>query len=253
MDFTLTKYGELMHAFAMKGYVFRRCCEYPFHGKGVCLRHDVDKRPENALEMAKLEHGMGICATYYFRMMPMSWDVGIVKQIAAMGHEVGYHYETLTTCGGDVDAAYEEFQKNLTTMRAVVPVETICMHGSPRTHYDNRDMWKKYDYRRLDISYEPYLDTDWSDMFYLTDTGRCWNGWRMSIRDKIPFWQDRWEEQGLVFECSADIIREMERIPDRVMLTTHPQRWTDNRTMWVRELLWQRVKNVVKKHKNKMI
>jgi len=250
LDFTLTKYSELLHAFLRNGYVFRRCCEYPFEGKGVCLRHDVDKLPENALEMAKLEYGLGIRATYYFRMLPVSWNTEIARRMVGMGHEVGYHYETLTTCKGDVDAAYEEFRKNLAMMRTVVPVETICMHGSPRSKFDNRDIWKKYDYRDLDISYEPYLDTDWSDTFYLTDTGRCWNGWRMSVRDKIPYWQDRWEEQGLVFAHSDDIIRGMGRIPDRVMVTTHPQRWTDNGMGWMKELLWQQVKNWVKTYKN---
>ena len=28
MDFTLTKYSELLHVFSMNGYAFRRCCEY---------------------------------------------------------------------------------------------------------------------------------------------------------------------------------------------------------------------------------
>jgi hypothetical protein len=30
------------------------------------------------------------------------------------------------------------------------------------------------------------------------------------------------------------------------MITTHPQRWTDRPLPWVKELIWQGVKNVVK-------
>ena len=63
--------------------------------KVVILRHDVDRLPGNALKMAGLEHGMDIAATYYFRAVPVSWDEGIIREIAGMGHEVGYHYENL--------------------------------------------------------------------------------------------------------------------------------------------------------------
>ncbi len=47
--------------------------EEPF----VILRHDVDRRPEMALEMAGMEKDMGIRATYYFRMMPGVFEPGI--------------------------------------------------------------------------------------------------------------------------------------------------------------------------------
>jgi hypothetical protein len=30
------------------------------------------------------------------------------------------------------------------------------------------------------------------------------------------------------------------------MITTHPQRWTDRPVPWVKELVWQNVKNVGK-------
>jgi len=31
------------------------------------------------------------------------------------------------------------------------------------------------------------------------------------------------------------------------MINTHPQRWTDNQVEWAKELVWQNVKNVVKR------
>jgi len=34
--------------------------------------------------------------------------------------------------------------------------------------------------------------------------------------------------------------------PERVMFTFHPQRWTDRPVLWLRELLLQNMKNVVK-------
>jgi hypothetical protein len=35
--------------------------------------------------------------------------------------------------------------------------------------------------------------------------------------------------------------------PGRVMLTLHPQRWTDNKFLWVKEFVAQNLKNQVKR------
>ena len=213
------------------------------------LRHDVDKKPQNSLATARLGAGLGWKAIYYFRAVPESWNEKIIRAIAAMGHEVGYHYESLTTCHGDVDAAWEDFCHNLERLRTLAPVTSICMHGSPRSPYDSKDIWKKYDYRTVGINYEPYLDTDFSQMFYLTDTGRRWDGYKVSVRDRIPKYQEEWTAQGLVFHSTDDVICAAKGgvLPHRLMITTHPQRWTDNPVAWSKELLLQNAKNVVKR------
>ena len=36
--------------------------------------------------------------------------------------------------------------------------------------------------------------------------------------------------------------------PEKVMITIHPQRWTDNTFLWVKELITQNLKNPIKKH-----
>jgi len=147
-----------------------------------------------------------------------------------------------------IDLAYAEFCENLERFRKVVPVETVCMHGSPRSEYDNRDIWKKYDYRTLGITGEPYLDVDFGHVLYLTDTGRRWNGWKSSVRDKIPQ-QDDWIRKGLVFRSTNDIIRACKngKLPDRIMMTFHPQRWHDDPLLWTKELILQNLKNQVKR------
>jgi len=35
--------------------------------------------------------------------------------------------------------------------------------------------------------------------------------------------------------------------PAQAMLTVHPQRWHDRAVPWVKELVWQRCKNLVKR------
>jgi hypothetical protein len=251
MDFTLKKYRQMLVALQSVGYVFHPYRDYPEHckeDKYILLRHDVDKLPGNSLKTAKIEAELGIECTYYFRVVPESLDVEVLKQIAALGHEIGYHYEALTTCKGDIDAAYQDFCKNLDMLRTLAPIKSICMHGSPRSPYDSKDIWKKYSYRELGIIGEPYLDTDFSQVFYLTDTGRRWDGYRVSVRDKIEKWQDEWVKEGLVFHTTGDVISAAMsgRLPNKVMITTHPQRWTDSFGRWLWELMVQEGKNVVK-------
>jgi hypothetical protein len=251
MDFTLKTYRYFLESLSVAGYSFVTFKDYMLsekEGKFIILRHDVDRLPGNSLKVAELEAAMGIRSTYYFRIVPESLNTEVLKKIAAMGHEIGYHYESLTTCRGDVDAAYGDFCRNLDALRKLAPIVTACMHGSPRSPYDSKDIWKKYSYRELGIIGEPYLDTDFSKVFYLTDTGRRWDGYKASVRDKIPRYQDEWVREGLVYHGTGDIVRAAKSgdLPGQIMATTHPQRWTDNRFRWVLELLVQGAKNVVK-------
>lgn len=236
MDFTIDKYRQLLQALQVYGF------------ESLVLRHDVDLLPGNSLRTARLEAEMGMYGVYYFRAVPESWDDEIIREIASLGHEVGYHYESLTTCNGDVDAAYQDFCQNLERLRKLVPVKSICMHGSPRSPYDSKDIWKKYDYHALGIEHEPYLDTDFSKVFYLTDTGRRWDGYKVSVRDKIPQYQDEWAAKGLTFHTTDDVIEGLRqnRIPKNLMVTVHPQRWNPMGFQWAKELMMQNAKNVVK-------
>lgn len=43
---------------------------------------------------------------------------------------------------------------------------------------------KYYDYRNYGIIAEPYFDLDFSKVLYLTDTGRRWDGNKVSMRDR---------------------------------------------------------------------
>lgn len=241
MDFTLNQYQRLLEALKASGMPYR-------------LRHDVDLRPANSLRVAKIEAAMGVTATYYYRTVKESYDEEVIRAIAAMGHETGYHYECLTTTHGDMEEAYADFCRNLERLRRLAPVHSICMHGSPRSPWDSRDLWKHYDYRLLGIDYEPYLDTDFSRTLYMTDTGRRWDGYRVSVRDKIPEYQDLWERQGLVFHTTADVVAQLEDAASplrtsglELLITTHPQRWNPWGMAYLAEWATQNAKNIVKR------
>jgi len=246
MDFTLDIYKNLLVALVDASYTFQTFQEYiasPAE-KVIILRHDVDLLPGNSLEFAEVQNELGLKGTYYFRAVPESWDEPIIKKIANLGHEIGYHYECLTTHNGNMERGIQDFDNNLKALRALAPVSTICMHGSPMSKYDSKDLWKDFCYRDYGIIAEPYFDLDFNEIYYITDTGRKWDGHTTSVRDRV---QTNFTQ---TFHSTFDIIDAIHdcRFPKKVMFTFHPQRWNDNMLVWGKELVFQNLKNVVKKH-----
>ena len=108
----------------------------------------------------------------------------------------------------------------------------------------------------------------------MTDTGRRWDGDKVSVRDKLvlqkeekvkltrgqlPVWglrgvrrqfsdnqsQNPWPS----YHSTHQIIKAVENnnFPKKTMITFHPQRWHDRWLPWGKELVWQNTKNVVKR------
>jgi len=244
-DFTVNEYKELLDTLILAGYKFQTFRDYlknPLE-KVVILRHDVDKKPGNSLRFAEIEHEKGLRASYFFRAVPESLHVDKLLAIKALGHEIGYHYEDMDPGKGDPEKAIKSFEENLKKLRKLAPIDTICMHGSPLSKFDNKDLWQHYDYRSYGIIGEPYFDLDYSKIFYITDTGRKWNNRDASIRDKV---ESPFEIEVRSTEHFIELIK-AEKMPGKMMINTHPQRWNDDLLPWVVELVGQNVKNQIKK------
>ena len=246
MDFSLKIYNQLLSELQQAGYkfiTFEEYCEGKRPEKFVILRHDVDLRAGNSVATAKIENSLNVRASYYFRVVPQSNQPNKIKEIVALNHEIGYHYEDMSLFAGDHVKSIKHFEKQLKHFRQFYPVKTICMHGSPTSKYDNRDLWKTYNYRDFGIIGEPYFDIDFNKVFYLTDTGRCWDGDRFSVRDKVK------SDFNQTYHSTQDIINAAKdgSLPQQIMITTHPQRWTDNKLDWLLEFVMQNIKNFVKR------
>jgi hypothetical protein len=61
----------------------------------LLLRHDIDSDVPRARRMWQIESGLGMIGSYFFRRS--TWDVDFMRELAAAGCEVGYHYEELAT------------------------------------------------------------------------------------------------------------------------------------------------------------
>lgn len=227
-DFTIHKFLQLCEAIS-SNYATVTMTEYicnQLPDRFVLLRHDVDRMPERALETAKIEHELGIKATYYFRTIKSVFKPDIIHQIREMGHEIGYHYETLSEAKGDKKRAFDLFKSHLDNFRDVCDVKTICMHGKPLSKYDNRELWKRHDFRELGIVGEAYLSAG-NDLNYFSDTGRTW-GSGNNLRDYIPGKTEK------VFANTTDDLIELIKSNqfNNFYILAHPERWSSSILGW---------------------
>lgn len=158
-----------------------------------------------------------------------------------MGHEIGYHYETLSSCKGDYCQALDLFELDLGKFDIYGGVRSIAMHGRPLSKWDNRDLWKEYEYSDYGITSEAYLDIDWEQYLYFTDTGRSWNS-QSNIRDKVSN-----SCQSSDIKITPQLIQKILKDKPNLVISTHPERWTSEMLGWTQVFLSDSALNMIKK------
>ena len=110
-------------------------------GRTLLLRHDVDSDVGRARRMWELERRAGVTATWFFRRS--TWDLPLMRELAAAGCDVGYHYEELAALireRGAASAAQaralipegrERLRAALAELRAGsgLPLDLLASHG----------------------------------------------------------------------------------------------------------------------------
>ena len=254
-DFTFNKYKELCEKIKNSGYtIFTMKDFFEMQKKQsikdlnfIILRHDVDKMPENALEMAIIENKLRIQSTYYFRSTKNVFMPEIMKQIYNLGHEIGYHYENLVTAKGNIVQAIELFEKDLRDFRDICEIKTICMHGNSLSKWDNRDLWKSYNFQDFGIIGEAYISIDYSKVLYLSDSGGSWNNSKVRIKDTVD--KNSLKLPGEII--NTDTIIDIFKINDnnsikQICLLAHPDRWNDSLDKWLFEYITKKFRNTGK-------
>ena len=210
------------------------------------IRHDVDRKPANALKMALMERDLEIRSTYYFRTKPRVFRPEFIKTIQELGHEIGYHYECLSDEKGNRQMAMINFEQNLSRLREIATVNSISMHGRPLSKYDNRDMWKFENAREklkndFGINGEIYLHIDYSEIAYIGDTGRNWDSAKSNKRDFVNSKINLNIKDG---KALLDLLQN--NPPSKLVFQIHPERWTDNKMEFEIQKLRDSAVNIVK-------
>lgn len=244
-DFTLDTYEKLCSTIINSGYTIKTVQGYLqstiLPEKHVILRHDVDRQPTTALNMAKQEKELNIQATYYFRKKRDVFVPHIIKSIADLGHEIGYHYETLADARGDYQKALDIFGRELEELRKTCDVATISWHGSPLSKWNNGDLWHKYDFKDFGIIGDASLSLDYNDLAYLSDTGRTWERERHNIRDVVP------QSRDYNISTTDGLIKLIQtgRI-GHLCLLVHPNRWADSLPTYCQAAFYDFITNLGK-------
>jgi hypothetical protein len=244
-DFTLKKYDELCSAISESDYASKTMINYLTEnspGKVIILRHDVDSRIESALKLAQIENKYSLNATYYFRADAVSHP-DIVKNVADLGHEIGYHYEVMDTAKGNQEEAIKLFEEVLKEFRSIADIRTICMHGTPFSPYDNLALWKHYNFKDFGITGEGYLSIDFNKIFYFCDTSRSWNGTRYKVKDVVQT-NSSYLEKIKSTDDLINLINNGEK--SQLYISTHPARWKEKTSDSIKDIIHQKVKNVGK-------
>ena len=80
----------------------------------LVLKHDVETSLSKALILAQIENKYSHHGSYYIHgsLLNNKENIGIMKHIQKLGHEVSYHHDVMDSNGGDINKAKAEFQRN---------------------------------------------------------------------------------------------------------------------------------------------
>jgi hypothetical protein len=138
------------------------------------LRHDVDYSPSAALELARRESERGIGATYfvlmqtfYYNVLAPEWAM-FPRELTALGHEVGLHYDTRALQGFDGSQAESILRSQAALLSDVAgaPVTSMVQH-QPALGPEDR-------FRNLDGFVNAMSSRFAEQIPYVSDSCRAW-------------------------------------------------------------------------------
>lgn len=272
-DFTLAKYIELCKTMLSSDHSLLTVEQYlkmeKKPEKFIIIRHDVDDGVDlpYTLEMARKEAELDISATYYFRTHDDVFQSDIIKEVAELRHEIGYHYDVLGEAEGDYAKAIKLFVAELRKLKEIYDVKTISMHGGPMkvgltaatfsdmlkivgnmllikktfVSWDSKDLWKEYDFRKFDIIGDVYLSINFNNVTYISDTNRSWSDTKHRLKDFVE------GNNKAIIKDTDDLIGTIEKNDlQKILILVHPYNWRDEFGGWLKCLILQKIKNAGK-------
>jgi len=273
LDFSYNAYRNILEAIKSSGYRVMTIGNYIVAGnrpeKTIVIRHDVDLDPYYQIRFAEMEHSFGFKTSYYFRYVDKIFKKEVIDKVHQLGHEIGYHYEVYTKAKGDEQKAMELFREELAIFKERWNIKTVCPHGGsfvdntdgytltsmirliPKllsrkqvfSKWVNFDMWSNNRFEDFGIEGDAYKSVDFSDILYLSDTGRSWDN-RYKRLDKV---NSAINPQFHV-KSSNDLIRIIKNEQVATMyLLVHFEQWKDTYKDWFAYYLAQLIRRTGKR------
>lgn len=197
----------------------------------VVLKHDVETDVPKAYTIAKIEAACGHCGSYYVQayLMQDAKNVALLSEMAAMGHEISYHYDVLDSAKGDMDKAMEEYRRNAALFESRgFALTTVCQHGNPvveRVGYtSNRDFFRNATVQAafphtadIMVNFKEAANTDYR---YYSDAGRRFKYIFDPITNDVVDSEDR-----NVCYDDLDALLAALTAEENHIISIHPHRW----------------------------
>lgn len=207
-DFTYNHYGEIIELAKRKAKILALDeCDSHRSDKVLLLRHDVDFAPGRTVQMAKVEHDLGVRATYFVRVHadaynPFGFRTYVaLRRVLEMNHEVGLHFENLDVSHITGEDPSSILKREIATLQNAlgIRIKGIAAHRD-FSGIDNSDFVRKIDPAEYGLEYEASGLT--KDCLLVSDSLRMWS--RTNGR------------------CICEVLKD--DIP-RICLLTHPHYW----------------------------
>lgn len=138
----------------------------------IFLRHDIDAQLQKALKMAKVNHDLGIPATFFIRIHGpynpfRQFTYEAIQKIAKLDHEIGLHYEPMfyTSHGLPVEET-TLFEIELLNRMFNMQVKSIAPHMPSLSTAKMDDIKEKFN--------DPYLPKFFTQIKYISDSNKRW-------------------------------------------------------------------------------
>lgn len=145
-DFTIERYREVLGS-ASERFDFIRFGADTSREKVALWRHDIDFSPQRALGLARIEAEMGLAATYFVQLSSRFYSAfepgiaTILRQIVAMGHDVGLHFDA-EVCRHHHQPDYQRrlaFEARVLEEITEAPVSAFSLHNPTTMAGDSLD------------------------------------------------------------------------------------------------------------------
>lgn len=178
--FTFAHYREILESALEQDYAFSTFDEHETvtAPRLLLMRHDIDLSLENCLRFARIEHDLGVRATYFVRVHARLYNpfefrsYRMLQEIGALGHELGLHYEPGFALAVDEDPE-QMARREKTILEAILerPVTSASAHLPAKSGATIDDTNKD----SFGIRYEAYSPEFIKGFKYLSDSK---GGWR---------------------------------------------------------------------------
>jgi hypothetical protein len=174
---TIEEYIRAGYRFVTINDYFSRQCD----GKCILIRHDIDKCPDKALDLARIESDLNIKSIYFVRVHsnyynPYGYSAyRYLHRIRELGHRLSIHSEAFDFARIFNLDPVEMFKKELDIFRTLFKQDVSC-YAPHRTHnsstFEERQSFYD-DLSRLGYHnvYEIVDDPEWK---YLSDSSGTW-------------------------------------------------------------------------------